>query len=111
MNDHSFPPLVCGSCTACCHEPPFLDDGETSPHPTIRDYNLMRQVWQQRLFAAPNGACSLLIPTGCGAYETRPAVCRRFDCREWYHHHNRAQRRGHSKAEQRVFAAAKERGA
>lgn len=106
------PPLVCGSCTACCYTPPFLDDGEATSLPTLEDWNAMRLVWQRRFFAAPSGACMYLDPAeGCAIYDQRPAVCRRFDCRTWYRSHNRSQRRGHTKAEQRVFAAAKERGA
>lgn len=106
------PPLVCGTCTACCHTPPFLDDGETSPHPVIEDFNLMQQVWQKRFFRRPDGKCMFLDEIDrCSIYSSRPAVCRRFDCRDWYRQHTRGQRRAHNKAEQAVFAAAKERGA
>lgn len=103
------PSLVCGSCTACCYAPPFLDDGERTPFPTTRDWNQMKQVWQKRLLASPDGTCSHLTPEGCSIYSDRPNVCRRFDCRDWYTRHTRSQRRSHNRAERKVFAAAKER--
>lgn len=105
------PKLECGSCTACCHEPPFLDDSETTSHTTHEAWNSMRQVWQRRLAHGFDGRCNFVREGGCSIYSTRPAVCRRFDCREWYREHTRAQRRAHNHGEKAVFAAAKERGA
>ena len=46
---------TCGECRACCYAFPLLDK-------------------------AANCWCKHATPTGCGCYETRPAVCRDYWC-------------------------------
>lgn len=74
------PPLVCGGCTLCCHRmrvpivPNIDPDPGTYQTEIINGHTLLAH--------RPNGDCVYLGPEGCTIYERRPALCRRFDCRE-----------------------------
>jgi hypothetical protein len=53
----------CGECRACCITPGF----EAAPG-------------EAPFSKPPNTPCPHLVQIGCGIYETRPPVCRRFQC-------------------------------
>lgn len=80
--------LVCGGCTACCQR----DVVRLDPH------ELNRFEWEM-VSGAPalkrkeDGSCAHLTPRGCGIYDTRPGICRRFDCRVLFNQTPKARRR------------------
>lgn len=56
-------PRECGECRACCVVLGFDADPNEAP------------------FSKPHGTpCRHLVQIGCGIYEERPPVCRRFQC-------------------------------
>lgn len=76
-------PLVCGTCTLCCHGDAVRllpeDDPsqyQTEPHP-YKPGELM-------LAHAQNGDCIYLDrSTGCTIHERKPTQCRSMDCRAY----------------------------
>lgn len=75
--------VPCGNCTACCHGmiavlPEFGDDPtdyETEWTTNPLTGNPLLQLKQK-----PDGSCHYL-DGGCTIYDSRPAICKGFDCR------------------------------
>ncbi len=73
-------PLNCGRCCACCVKDIILI------HPELGDIaeNYITVPIKDKLMLAhkPDGRCIYLDKDNqCGIYETRPGICREFDCR------------------------------
>ncbi len=80
------PPLDCTGCNACCMngqllpllpgDDPELYDTETIYPPDDPDNGILC------LKTGGSGdGCLYCNEAGCGIYETRPKICREFDCR------------------------------
>lgn len=68
--------LTCGTCSACCkRDLVYLTDAERGQY--AHEIVVGRAVLARK----PDGSCSHLTSHGCGIYETRPSLCRSFDCR------------------------------
>jgi Fe-S-cluster containining protein len=106
--------VPCGSCRACCRREivilfPDRDDVASYEHETI---NLGDQIVPV-LRLKPNGDCVYLDNAkGCTIYDRAPAVCKAFDCRQYFLGMTRAERRvteRQAKNKSEIFAAARER--
>ena len=110
------PPLVCGTCSACCHKPPaLLADEDPTSFSATRRWNSATKNWDFQLPAAPDGSCIFRHPTsGCLIYDGRPSLCRQFDCRKWFRAFSRSRRHElarSSEVPESIWLAAKTRGA
>lgn len=65
-------PRSCGSCSACCT---FLRIDSRPGFSTRLDNN-------EDIAKAAGSPCRFLADQGCGIYDVRPLVCRRFRC-DW----------------------------
>ncbi len=80
-------PLLCGTCTACCHWgenaatlAPVLEELEGYKY----EHVVPRADGVMRLKATAVGDCVYLHERGCSIHPTRPRFCRAFDCRDAY---------------------------
>jgi Fe-S-cluster containining protein len=81
----------CGACRACCHQRVWLDperddfgayECERMPNGAVQ------------LKKRDDGACVYLSDRlGCTIHDRRPAMCRAFDCGDWYATTSRQTRR------------------
>jgi len=72
--------VPCNGCTLCCRGDmvrllpgDFPSEYQTEPHPLFPG--------QLMLAHKPNGNCVYLGKGGCTIHETKPIMCRTFDCR------------------------------
>ena len=76
--------IDCAGCRACCRGGMvvILEDGDDDSRGDWdwKTYGLVRvrQIKHKR-----NGDCVHLGPRGCEIYESRPKICRAFDCTEF----------------------------
>lgn len=86
-------PIQCNGCTACCkHDIIWLEPGDDPTqyeHLRAPDGDLRRLA----LGVKPNGDCAYLGTTGCTIQDTKPLVCKRFDCRVYWAGMSKEQRR------------------
>lgn len=79
--------MNCGSCTTCCRSGlgVLLGDGDDlSLGEPVRIID--KDTGGEHLgYRIPiiDGACKYVGEAGCTVYERRPAVCRKFDCRNY----------------------------
>lgn len=78
-------PVACNGCTACCRGSTVVelrdewgDEPETYRHVQVEMLDGRRA---RTLGRRENGDCAYLGIGGCMIYETRPMICRAFDCR------------------------------
>jgi hypothetical protein len=79
--------VPCKGCTACCRDNPgiFLhpDEGDDiSAYQAVEDANPLTGETCYRLAVKENGDCVYLGERGCAIYDSRPVICRSFDCRK-----------------------------
>lgn len=113
MNERSHVP--CNGCTACCRGGELVvlfeeegDRPETFEHDAVETPHGTLLLLRHR----PNGDCVYLGEHGCTIYHRAPAVCRRFDCRQYFLSMPRNERRQierHAGAKVKIFEAARER--
>lgn len=77
----------CGTCTACCRTRGEIavSEADLAANPGLEITGEWRESSSGRVTSlrrTPEGACVHLGEGGCTQYAARPAVCRRFDCRE-----------------------------
>jgi len=73
--------VPCNGCTACCRSPnmpPRLTEEERGNYPDAEMNELLGD-WS--LPRKADGSCVKLIDGKCSIYESRPYICRVFDCR------------------------------
>jgi Fe-S-cluster containining protein len=78
--------VPCGSCTLCCRGGEAImlhpEDGDI---PSLYQTNLVMHPLTGRpiqiLKQKPDGSCIYLSEAGCTIYNSRPTICRAFDCR------------------------------
>lgn len=81
--------VPCGSCTACCkRDLVWLEPGDDAAL-----YQTQQIDGRIALAHKADGSCTYLGATGCSIHSTRPAICRRFDCRVLFMSTPKAQRR------------------
>jgi Fe-S-cluster containining protein len=107
--------VPCGSCRACCRReivilfPERGDDVASYEHEAI---DLGGQIVSALRLKA-NGDCVYLDDAkGCTIHDRAPAVCKAFDCRQYFLGMTRADRRvteRQAKNKSQIFAAARER--
>lgn len=69
--------VPCGSCVACCKgDIRLLDGDDAGSYLTVR-----MEDGTKKLAQTQSGWCVYSRPTGCAIYETRPIICKAFDCR------------------------------
>ena len=75
------PTVPCAGCTRCCHGDavrllPADDPAQyrTEPHSDVPGALMLAH--------KPDGDCFYLGPDGCTIHETKPLMCRKFDCRK-----------------------------
>lgn len=109
--------VPCNGCTACCRNefklllPEQGDRVETYEHVYIDTANIGRR---PMLANKPNGECVYLTETGCSIHDRAPRICRSFDCRKFFRHFSRTERRQMVKngtAKPAVLDAGRERAA
>ncbi len=88
-------PVPCGECRLCCKmmTPLYPEHGDNpANYQTFVLQNPGRppMVVLDRL---TNGDCVYLAPGGCSIYESRPYICRSFDCRGTYKNSTRQGRK------------------
>lgn len=78
--------VPCEGCTACCHrqaiflKPDMGDD--PALYKTVPWDNPITGSKELMLDHKPDGSCHYLGESGCTIYETRPRMCRNYDCRK-----------------------------
>ena len=82
--------IACGKCQECCKGPQQrqITADEAKLYKRYRVFN--NEGMKYMLARKENEDCYYLNADGCSIYETRPDVCRAFDCRDnWREHQPR----------------------
>lgn len=78
-------PLACGNCTVCCREQVVIASESWGDDLSLygSEHASEAKDGMKMLIQRPNGDCVYLDrATGCTIYETRPVMCRAFNCVE-----------------------------
>jgi Fe-S-cluster containining protein len=75
--------VPCGTCAACCRGDILLMPGDdASLYETVDVAHPVTGEATKRLAQRENGEC-VYKADGCSVYETRPVICKAFDCRRF----------------------------
>ena len=89
--------VPCNGCTLCCRGDVITLHPERGDDPASYDTQKLTipgsGIEVDILKKGPDGNCIYLGEGGCTIYERRPAICRTFDCRDWFRRTTRTQRR------------------
>jgi len=79
-------PLDCGTCRSCCQNNPGLFIiKELGDDPALYEGYLEERDGIPLIKTKSNGDCVFLDrEKGCTAYDIRPSLCRKYDCRRDY---------------------------
>lgn len=84
--------INCAGCTACCKSDVVELELQNGDDPKRYEHlRVMRNSQGRLVFALavkPNGDCAYLGDKGCTIQKTKPQVCKRFDCREYFQRGN-----------------------
>jgi hypothetical protein len=79
--------VPCGDCRVCCQlELLMVNVKHGEDVPGLQTYTRMgvaEPIPTRYVCKGADGVCVHLGPNGCEVYDSRPAVCREFDCRKW----------------------------
>lgn len=75
---------ICIECRKCCvdvafHTPYTNDREDVIDFYTVRGFEVTKERDGYLMITVNNYPCPKLTPEGCGVYETRPEVCKKFD--------------------------------
>ena len=73
--------VPCNGCVRCCIGDAIrlLDDEDADHYLTVPHPNMPGK---RMLAHKPDNSCFYLGPTGCTIHDSKPRLCRDFDCRE-----------------------------